>query len=882
MPLANGTQVGGYEVTGLLGAGGMGEVYRARDVRLQRDVALKVLPASLLQDPDRLARFEREARVLASLNHPNIAAIYGIEDVSGPDGRMPVLALELVEGQTLADRIAIGPVPQDDAIPIALQVAEALEAAHDRGIIHRDLKPANVQITRGGVIKVLDFGLAKALDADPTASGADPAQSPTFTSAPTQAGVIMGTAAYMAPEQARGKIVDRRADIWAFGALLFELLSGDRAFPGETVSDSLAAVLTRTPEWHRLPRDTPGSIRSLIERCLERDPRQRLQSIGEARIVLSNPGRQTTSRDVVRTAGIFPLVVGTIAVAAVALATVAIFLWMMRNDGAAASTVRKLDFAIDGLQTRLEQAPALSPDGARILYVASGRLWIRALSEFTSNEIAQSNGATYPFWSPDGRQVAFVRDAKLWRAPIDGGAPTLVGAVPEDLVGSGGGVWTAAGNFVIVGSDRVGILEISGRDGSSREILTLDRKVESDVHEIAELPDGRGLIFTLHAGPTTDTIAVLADGIRRDVLKLAGQSLRRAVYDPAGYLLYGRESAPRGVYAVRFSLASLQTQGTPFLVDASGNSPTVARDGTLAMVLRSELPSELVWMNRSGGSTVVGPLPGQIIEAGTYRRMRLSPDRQKVALPVANGPAEELWAYDLKRGTASPLSRGAQMASWPTWLPDGSRVLFAGFVGGRAWTVHSVSATETSAPQPVLAASVDPQWPCSVSPDGKWLLYAQTSNTGIDLAVAPFDRPSEAKPLMVTPAREQEGYFSPNGRWIAYLSDESGRFELYIRRFPIGNDRVLVSNGGALAPLWSANGQEIFYRAGAALMSTRLMEKGGALEPSAPQQLFSITDPALSLSFEAAPDGQRFLFARALGSDRFSVILNWTKDLADR
>jgi eukaryotic-like serine/threonine-protein kinase len=287
-------------------------------------------------------------------------------------------------------------------------------------------------------------------------------------------------------------------------------------------------------------------------------------------------------------------------------------------------------------------------------------------------------------------------------------------------------------------------------------------------------------------------------------------------------------------------------------------------------------------MDRNGSSTAAGTLPGPVIEAGTYRRLRLSPDRQKLAFPVTNGHEEELWAYDLKRGTASPLSRGAQMASWPTWLPDGSRVLFAGFAGGRAWTVHSVSATETSAPQPVLAASIDPQWPCSVSPDGKWLLYAQTSNTGIDLVLAPFDRPSEAKPLMLTPVREQEGYFSPDGRWIAYLSDESGRFELYVRRFPIGNDRVLVSNGGALAPLWSANGQEIYYRAGAAFMSVRLTENGGVLETSTPQQLFSITDPALSLSFEAAPDGQRFLFTRALGSDRFSVILNWAKGLADR
>ena len=884
MSWTRGTQVGGYEIAGLLGAGGMGEVYRARDIRLQRDVALKVLPASLLQDPERRARFEREARVLASLGHPNIAAIYGIEDIAGPGGPTPVLALEFVEGQTLADRVATGRVPADDAIPIALQIAEALEAAHDRGVVHRDLKPANVQITRDGVVKVLDFGLAKALAPETDDSRSDPSQSPTLTSAATQFGVIMGTAAYMAPEQARGKTVDRRADIWAFGALLFELLSGRRAFPGETVSDTVAAVLRGTPDWTQLPADTPAWLRALIERCLERDPRQRLQSIGEARILLANPPRVFVpgiAHDTPRRRLSHSLV-AAIALAGIAAGAASAMAWRRYAAPKEPQPVRRFDFAIDGLQSRLERVPAISPDAAHIAYIAGGKLWIRSVAQFAAKEIPSSSGVTYPFWSPDGRQVAFVRNARLWRVSVDGGEPALIGSVPEDLVGSGGGVWTESGNFVVVGSDRVGMLEISGQDGSSREILKLDRAVESDIHEISELPGGRGLLFTPHAGSAPDTIAVLVDGKRRDVLKLPGQTLRAPVYDRAGYLLYGRESAPRGVWAVRFSLDSLQTDGTPFLVDASGDFPTVARDGTLAMIRRSDVPSELVWIDRMGSLTSVGTLSGAVPEAASWRILGLSPDGQRVAFPVTIGAGEELWVYDLKRSTQGPLSRGAQMAVWPTWLPDGSRVLFAGFVGGRAWTVHSVSATETTTPQRVLAPSIEPQWPCSVSPDGKWLLYSQTSSTGVDLAIASLDRPDEAKPLMTTPAREQEGHFSPDGRWIAYLSDESGRFELYVRRFPIANDRLLISNGGAASPVWSGDGREIFYRAGGTITSVRLAEKNGQLEPSAPQPLVSASDPSLSATFAVSPDGQRFLFARAKGSDRFSVILNWTQTIANR
>lgn len=899
MSWAVGTQVAGYEIAQLLGAGGMGEVYRARDLRLQRDVALKVIRASLLQDPDRRARFEREARVLASLSHPNIAAIHGIEDVTAAGEQVPVLVLEFVAGGTLAERLEAGRVPLDDAIPIAVQIAEALEAAHERGIIHRDLKPANVQVTADGTVKVLDFGLAKALDTGASGSLADPAQSPTFTSASTQLGVIMGTAAYMAPEQARGKVVDRRADIWAFGVLLFEMLSGTRAFPGETISDTLAAILTSEPDWTALPADTPPMVSGLIRRCLDRNPRQRLQSIGEARIILSAPpasgvsagvspmtsgeaaarhhsgphaavsGRALHSRS-----GISPIAVAAMVLAAMGLTGAAA--WSLRDRSV--PVVRKYDLALEDVQIRFDRHPVLSPDGSHILYFGDGRLWTRSLSDYAAREVNGSTNAVFPFWSPDGREVAFVREQRLWRAALGGGDPQLVGAVPADMRGNGAGVWTAAGNFVVVGSDASGIIEISGENGTAREILTLDRTTETDFHEVSELPGGRGLLFTAHTTQAADTIGVFADGRRREVLKLPGETLRSPLYAD-GYLLYGQETSRRGVWAVPFSLDSLQTQGAPVLIDPAGFAPSVAGDGTLAMVRRSERPSEFVWIDRAGAVSTQGTLTGRVPDIGPWTMLRLSPDDQKAAVSVAGAAGDDLWLYDLKRGVMSPLSRGARMAVSPTWLPDGSRVLFGGFAGGRVWSVYSASAAETSTPQAVVAPHEEPSWPSSTSADGQWLLYVQTVKGVTDLYLAPLGRPAEGKPLMETPAAELEGHFSPDGRWIAYVSNESGSPELYVRRFPIGSDRVQISKGGAGQASWSRDGRELFYRGSGALMSARLGERDGRMEPSVPERLFSLADPSLSTSFAVSADAQRFLFARATGRDHVSLILNWRQIL---
>ena len=458
--------------------------------------------------------------------------------------------------------------------------------------------------------------------------------------------------------------------------------------------------------------------------------------------------------------------------------------------------------------------------------------------------------------------------------PSDGGDAALVGAVPDDMSGSGAGVWTSAGNFLVVGSDAKGITEISAADGSSRELVPLDTKTEADFHEISELPGGRGVLFTVHT-TQTDTIALFADGKRRDLLKLPGELLRSPVYHPAGYILYGRETTRRGIWAIRFSLDTLSTEGSSFLVDPAGTYPTVALDGTIAIIRRSAVPSEFVSIDRSGSLTLIATLAGKVPDLGPWRMFGLSPDRQKVAVGIASEGGDELWIYDVKRTTMSPVSHGAQMVVWPVWLPSGNRILFGGFAGGRVWNVQSLSVAQVSTPELFLPPSDEPQWPCDVSSDGKWLLYARSPTRNSDLWIAPMDRPAEAKPLMVTPAREEEGHFSPDRRWLAYQSDESGRFELYVRRFPIGDDRIQVSNGGAASITWSLDGRELFYRGGGGMMAARITETGERLEASTPQRLFALSDPALSQTFIAAPDGQSFLFARATGTDRISVIQNW-------
>ena len=601
-----GQAIAHYKVTDKLGAGGMGEVYRATDTKLHRDVALKVLPEAFGGDAQRMARFQREAQVLASLNHRNIAAIYGLEESSS----VRALAMELVEGPTLAERIAHGTLPLDEALPIAKQIAEALEYAHERGIIHRDLKPANIKLKADGTVKVLDFGLAKALSDDTSAQ--DISNSPTLTMATTKAGIILGTAAYMSPEQAKGKAADRRADVWSFGAVLFEMLAGRQLYTGETGSEVLARVITQEPDHSALPARTPQRIRELLKRCLTKDPRQRLQAIGEARVaiegVISRRDAGTSADEkpgpALAIAGSQRGVPWVTLGATVALTTLATaFLVWFFQPRPGELPVRKFAIPVAGLRLGIPTPPALSPDGRKIVYVAGQSLCIRELSQLEPRELAPGVSPEYPFWSPDSTQVAFLAHQKLWRVGIQGGPPTVVAAAGFHRgATTPGAVWAEDGKIIFApAANGTGLLSVSEQGGDFAEFLARDEKLDSDFHKPSLLPGGKGLLFIVDRNEGGyDTIAAFTGKTRKTILQLKGETLDSPVYSPTGHILYSRTSGTVGIWAVPFSLGDLQITGEPFLVVPGGTWPSVSSDGTLLYSEEGETHLQAVLLNRKG------------------------------------------------------------------------------------------------------------------------------------------------------------------------------------------------------------------------------------------------------------------------------------------
>jgi Tol biopolymer transport system component len=888
--MSPGTRLGPYEILAPLGAGGMGEVYRARDAKLNRDVALKILPDTFATDADRVARFRREAQVLASLNHPHIGHIYGFED----SGATHALVLELVEGPTLADRIAAGPMPLADALPIAKQIAEALEAAHEQGIVHRDLKPANVKIRDDGTVKVLDFGLAKALD-PPTGVRPEAMNSPTLTARATQMGLIIGTAAYMAPEQAKGKAVDKRADIWAFGAVLYEMLSGLRAFQGEDISDTLAAVLKQTPSFEALPPSTPPRLTRLLERCLERDPKQRLRDIGEARLEIAKieagpPDASVVSVPVVPPAAanrpkrsLLPWAVA--AMLGIALVT-ALVLWSPWTSAPRAPRI------VTRAELSLKEFSAfvsLSRDGTRLAYSTLGGtnnafLTLRMMDQFQGKPVPGSDGALFPMFSPDGQWIAYAtteQPAKIKKISVTGGTAITL----SDGNFAAGSAWGDDDTIVFGGAN--GLMRVSARGGTPQTLTTVDGAKGEAAHTRPQfLPGGKLLLFTVvpvnsEAG-TKFAVLDFAKGAYHTVAK-GGVNGR---YAASGHLTYLTGAT---LFAVPFDLGRLVVLGdeVPVIEGVSMTGPpgtgdyTFSDEGQLVYVVGDAEggTTTLAWANRKGTTEI---LPGQARQ--NWGTGRASPDGRRIANSISRDKmGTDIWILDAQRGTTTRLTFGGDNTR-PIWTPDGSRIVYTATKDGKSG-LFAVPADGSGKPELLLATDT-PGNPSSFTPDGKTLLYDQIVDKRRQVYVVDLSsrvRPGAPRPLHHATGAELSAQVSPDGRWVAYQSNESGTWEIYVQPFPGPGPKVRISTEGGQSPRWSRHGRELLYWANnpTSRLTAVAIPPGPVLNPGAPNQVFQLLS---GTTWDVTPDPDRLLVE--LTSDRsgtkIATVTDWFEELRRR
>ena len=872
---------GPYRIVDKIGAGGMGEVYRARDTNLERDVAIKVLPEVWAGDPERLARFRREAQVLASLNHPHIAHVYGVERGGANAGPAAAtgLVMELVEGPTLADRIGDGPLAMDEAIAIARQIVDALDAAHEHGIVHRDLKPANVKVRDDGTVKILDFGLAK-MTTPAVAGSASAAMSPTLTSpAMSQIGTILGTAAYMSPEQARGKIVDKRTDIWAFGCVLFEMLSGRRPFDGEDVTEILASVVKSEPAWKLLPASVPPRLVRLIKRCLEKNPRQRLRDIGDAQFELaldteSAPVSAAPSRHAWRERAVW---IGALAlVAAVGAAG-----WMLRRATTAPALVTRFSIVIPEGQ-RLNAAArriAVSRDGSMIVYSANNQLYRRALNASEPQAIAGSNESpTFPEFSPDGRSIVYgtfdatSRSFVLKSIPVTGG--TAVAVATLSPIRDAGGWLPAEASMSwdgeqIVGSKPGGIWAVPAGGGAERTLVTVDPAVE-----VATGPrlinGGRHLLYSVRrvnqTGPEAVNIVVQpVDGGSRKVLVTAG---RNAYPLPTGHLVYLRGS---DLMAVRFDESRQAISGDPVVVARDVPLPiAMSPAGTLVYLESRGVASRTaVWLDRRGSEEPI-PMPPQQISL-----LRLSPDGSR--LTVSSGDEIRVWSIAKQTMTRLREEEGGQWDA--AWMPDGNRLLFS---AGRTLGSNRIlmKAADGSGTATTVVSTEGGGFPNDVSTDGKFLMY----HKGVgELMLHTLD--GSAPPRQIVKGAALNAVFSPNGKWIAYQAIENSRSEVFVRAFPdLDAGRWQVSTTGGRYPVWSPDGHEIFFISVAGHFTVVKVDSEKGFATGAPVELFR-TDAydtnSNSRPYDIAPDGKRFVFPKLANEGRpaFNVVTNWLQEV---
>ena len=867
----------------------MGEVYRAEDTKLGRQVAIKVLPEAVANDPERLARFDREAKVLASLNHPHIAAIYQVEQ----DRDTHFLVMELVEGVTVAERIAGHSLKTEEALALAVQMAEGLEYAHERSVIHRDLKPGNLKVTPEGQLKILDFGLAKALDAEDGEGLADGtlSMSPTLTAPATRAGVLLGTAPYMSPEQARGQVVDKRTDIWAFGCVLYEMLAGQGAFQGATVSDVLVSILDREPDLSALPSDLAPNARRVLERCLRKDRHQRLRDMGDARLDLVEPdfGGEESAADP-GPSSVQPLralLKGTLAALLVAIVA-AIWGWTRP-----AATEPDAELSVTRWEVHLEEPLHLatggrtnpltiSPDGSRIVFAADRRgtsqLFVRAADDFEIKPIPGTEGARNPFFSPDGKRVGFFAGTKLQTVGFDGGPPRVVTESALDDMGSSWG----AHDIIVYASYGAGLSQVPSAGGKSKVLTELDWEAGEVQHRWPQvLPGGTMVQFTVATdkGSRVDLVS-LESGERRSVEGIA--DLTRARYVASGHLVFGHA---RGLNAVEFDATTGILSREPIsaleevasIPDLGNAFFEISDTGTLVLVPGITTGNvELVWVDRQG--RIAPAVEGE----ASFMHPKLSPNDRQLAVSAGSEIGyRQIWVYDLERGTRRLLPCEASCSA-PFWMPDGRNIVFSTNAAG-SWDLY-VGAVQATGPAKEFVTRNNEQWGGSFSPDGRmFAFYDVHPETGRDIWT--FDLETlESIPYLVTQYNERAPKISPDGRWMAYLSNESGLDEIYVESYPERGRKWTISTEGGTEPSWSNDGSELFYRQGDEMMVVDV-SLGDDFSASKPRVLFEgrfEVGVAGNMDYDVAADGQRFLMVKrdeASALSEFHVILNWDKEL---
>ena len=869
MALTPGTRLGHYDVTALLGEGGMGQVWQATDTQLNREVALKILPDAFAADPDRLARFTREAQILASLNHPNIAAIHGIEEAEGTRA----LVLELVEGPTLADRIAKGPIPLDEALPIAKQIAEALEAAHEAGVIHRDLKPANIKVREDGTVKVLDFGLAKAL----AVPGLNLTDASTVTAIETREGVILGTAAYMSPEQARGKSLDKRTDIWAFGAVLYEMLTGRAAFAGDTLSDTIANVLGRDPRWETLPADTPPDVTKLLRRCLDKAPRDRLRDIGDAHVELrevtpapvnEHPGAILAPIQPAAWRRVVPWVAG-IAVGSIMAGGV---VWTFMRPSVPVTTRFTLVLP-PGVRPSGLFRVELSPDGGTLAFGGSSagvnQVYLRPLDQLDAFPVQGTEGTGPVAFSPDGREL-LVRGntavSALLRVPVGGGRPIPI--VDNRRMGASRVEWGPDDTLVLPGIG-LGLCQSDGEEAS----LTTLADGELWHTDPTSLPNGRGVLFSIENADGPELVAVVDRETGERTTLLQGRKPRFAA---SGHLVFWRDEA---LWTIAFDPDRLEMRGEPVMVEAGRAGAgvraayTIADNGTLVYQPAASR-DELVWVDRAGEVTAsrangMGP--------------RISPNGARVAVnrnSVVGG--WNVWVIELESGRETKLTEHSATDFFPVWTADGTDITFTSSRTGSqqlysrpadlSGQTERLSAIETVG---VIVAGAR-------SPDGTLLYHAAPAEDTRDIwRVPPGGTPV---PVVVTPNNERAPRLSPNGRWLAYVSDQSDEDRVYVQAFPDGGPVIAVSSGPGTEAVWSRDGRELFYRNGPEMWVVEV-ETEPAFRPGTARLLFEgdyLPGVSGMPNYDVSLDGQQFLMVRppaAASTDGYVVVQSWFEEL---